>query len=689
LAASALGNAEGLLQKGRYPQVIDICQQALARNPNDDTALGLMARALFESGNAAQAGELFQRAHNLAPDNPDHLAGIGIYLATTGQADKALAAFEEAIRLKPNHQDALYNGGLCAVLIGNPQRARDLLTRAVKRQSCNINALINLGMVCRQLSQTSDSKKWLLKALKQDPSNQLARVNFGYICLEEGRIEEARRAFNAILKKQPDELEASMGMAHCLIKEGKIGEALNCLETLVKGNSDVPAILLLYAYCLRLDQRFEEAVRQLRCVVELNPESEEALIGLGETLAEMGEVEEALTLFDRCRDYHPASIKPYYQRIRTLQSAGRFEEARADITEVKSRWPNEKDGYVLQVEDGGFPISEADETAIKKILKSGEVDSSSEMLLRFALAMHMDRRGCYDEAFIYAKKANALVDQTLAYDRKEEERHLEATKDFFTEEAVRRLKTLGSQSEAPIFIVGMPRSSTSLVEKILAAHTEVSAAGEIGKVGVLARGLAIQNEKPKTYLEAIKSIDGHTVSHITKAYLSALEPFSIGASRITDKSIDQYRYLGFVHGLFPNARIIYCQRHPLDVVVSIFLQRFEYHHPFAYDLQKIARQYEAHLQYMRHWQAQGVPFYIADYARLLAEPEEAIRELLEYVELPFEDDCLSFHKAPGQVRTASQWQVRQPLYATSKGRWRNYEPYLKEVLWLKDLKLEI
>jgi len=253
------------------------------------------------------------------------------------------------------------------------------------------------------------------------------------------------------------------------------------------------------------------------------------------------------------------------------------------------------------------------------------------------------------------------------------EQRLEQIQQTFSAEFFRQREGLGLDSRVPLFIIGMPRSGSTLVEQILSCHPDVYSAGEISDFVRLA--LPVMEGKA---VDAVRSLGREYYQNVALAYLDGLQRDAGSAIRVSDKALSNYQWLGLIRVMFPNARVIHCRRAPMDNCLSIFQKNFTAAHHYAYDLTELGRYYLAYARLMRHWE-RVLPGYVytLNYEDLITDQASETRRLLEYCSLDWDESCLAFHNSDRPVRTASLAQVRRPLYTSSLSKWRNYQPYLQ------------
>jgi len=325
---------------------------------------------------------------------------------------------------------------------------------------------------------------------------------------------------------------------------------------------------------------------------------------------------------------------------------------------------------------------------LENLLNSIALPRATRASAGFVLHKVLEKRREYDKAFEVLIKANDLVKEELEYDWREHRYMIQRTIEVFTPDLVEKLKGKGLPSKRPIFVLGMPRSGTTLTEQILGTHSMVYPAGELPFlpkiVGLLPKVLKQVGREPKPWPDAILEMDEYLLKSAGQYYLDKVSKLDDKHPKIVDKLPHNFDYVGFILLMFPNAKVIHLRRNDLDVAVSNYQQNFAAKHGtmgFAFDLRWIGHMLNDHKAIMEHWHKLFPgQIYELDYRRLTEEPEKVIREFLEFCELPWEDKVLEFYKTKRPVKTASIKQVRQGIYRSSVEKWRRYEKYLKPVM---------
>jgi hypothetical protein len=315
------------------------------------------------------------------------------------------------------------------------------------------------------------------------------------------------------------------------------------------------------------------------------------------------------------------------------------------------------------------------------MLQSGGLEDKPRADLHFALGKLYDDCREYDAAFAHFREGNALVRRGYSYDPAEFEHQVDRLISVYTREFFTGRRHYGTDSDQPVFIFGMPRSGTTLVEQILASHPEVHGAGELTYFNEAVSEPRHGLWTAETYPERLLELGAGEVRFLGEAYLQRLRRDAATAPRITDKMPQNFLCLGFIALLFPRAHYIHCRRDARATCLSVYFSYFAGVHPYAYDLSELGRYYRQYLRLMEHWRA-VLPVRILDveYEKLVGHPETESRRLIAHVDLPWDDRCLAFAETERPVRTRSLWQIRQPIYAESLEKWRNYERHLQPLL---------
>ncbi len=413
--------------------------------------------------------------------------------------------------------------------------------------------------------------------------------------------------------------------------------------------------------------------------VQLNPEEALHYCSLGWAYLHLGDFQKALQAYTEACNKSPGLIPALSGKADALYRLARYDDAYKLIQQLFNQDQIEAfDDCVaafrvytklcLRYDDCDNCVS-----LIEKILTKSRISKETRLSLFFALASLLDRKGDYHQAYKYFMQANELTKLNYLQTADSEKNNV-LIKAFSAETILLPLKQADNQPK-PVFILGMPRSGTSLIEQILSRHPDVYAAGELGVLTEIANVLYAQCDYPAT----LEKLSEHVLNQAAGHYMSVAKKLAQGQRMITDKMPANYMHLGLISLLFPGATVIHAQRNPLDVCLSIYFQRFPATHNYATRLQDIAHYYVQYNRLMEHWQnVLPIKIHNINYEELVTEQEPVTRSLLESCQLAWHDDCLNFHESSRVVTTASQEQVKQQMYTTSINRWENYQDVLPE-----------
>ena len=493
-----------------------------------------------------------------------------------------------------------------------------------------------------------------------------------------GRGEEAEKIYRSVLAKVPNQPDALNLLGVLAMESGNHEAAFDLLERAVQFRPKDPAILNNYGNALSLVRRFEDAIVNLERALAINPNMSDSWLNLGRTLNLAGQGARALKCFERMLTIKPDAHGAKAGISRAYLGMGRTADAEKAARELIASVPDTSSGYVNLSNVRKFKKDDPEIAEVEKLIESKGTSSKELRGLYFAAAKMCDDVGRYDDAFRYYGLANVAAGGK--YDSKQLEQNYADLKKTYTRKFFEEHQGQGSDSERPIFIVGMPRSGTTLTETIIGAHPQAFPAGELETIKRCEReasSLVFKDEGPQKNARHLSWV-GFEI--LAQRYLDTIDTRAKTSSaiRITDKMPHNFQAVGMIATLFPKARIIHTRRNPMDTCLSIWQQNFNDAHAYGRNLTDLAHHYAQYLDLMEHWR-QVLPGRIleVDYEETVEDQDSMTRKLIDFVGLPWDDACLKPHEVERTVLTASVWQVRQPVYKRSAGRWKNYETHLK------------
>jgi len=689
-----------MFNAGLHAEAETAARDLLQREPRSGFLWKVLGAALQMQGKDALHA-LKQASIFLSNDAEAHNI-LGVALHGAGQSGAALACYGKALKLRPGYADAYNNLGMTLQDLGRSQEALTNLRRALKFDPRHVQAHNNLGNVQLRLRQLDEAAASYRQAIALLPQYAEAHNNLGNALHTLGRLEEAAASYRRALAHKPGYASALSNLAVVQQEQGLFDAALqSCRQALAldphcaKAHANMASIL-------QETGQTEAALEAFARALDLVPDMPEALSNLGNSLRELGRLDDAAAYCRRAVAADAQFVEAYVnlgfvQRQQGLDGAAR-ESCRAAL-EIDPKLAGAVELAAELAADGGnFAAAEAayrhafslapqaaqtwagitrvrkmsaDDTAwhaaAETLLAQG-LAPRKEVSLRYALGKYCDDLGDYDGAFAHYRSANELSRRyTTRYRRDSDDRAIDALVRNHGAAWFGRAHPGASTSTRPVFIVGMPRSGTSLAEQIVASHPAVHGAGELPFWRVAAPGFDANREDVDTQLAAL-----------AQRYLAALQEFPAQAARVVDKMPSNFRHIGLILAAFPNARFIHMRRNPADTCLSIYFQHFNTTHTYANDLEHLAHHYAGYQRLMAHWHSVVPAHAMLDvpYEELVRDQEGWSRKMIEFLGLPWDPRCLAFHECRRAVSTASNWQVRQKISTASIERWRHYEAHL-------------
>jgi tetratricopeptide (TPR) repeat protein len=580
----------------------------------------------------------------------------------------------------------------------------------------NLPALILLSVVSFRLNHFSEAEELLLQVLVTDPKQADALGLLGVIRKSAGNWPGALEAFQRLISLGHRTPDTYNHLGSCLLELGDPISAGTAFKKAIELDRDLAHSYYNLGVALKQAGGGQEVFSTFKRAIELNPsfqdsyiqlwqqmrqllnwqeglpllergfrrfpDSVEMMVILATTYGKVGQAERAKKLFEEAAKLSPLAGPPY---AHWLQEEGEFESSIPLLLDSVRRLPAQGQAYynlaiAKQFELDGRSLPEL----IQPLLTSQDIDAEGRMFLHYALAKTYDQARDYERAMHNYHAANAeayaLYNPTISPDFEAEDAEFETLKRLFSESTIKAMCGHGSASQIPIFIVGMIRTGTTLLDQILASHHMIKSAGEQPFWHVNA------GRMNRLILEG--TARGEDFQSMEHRYLEALDQAVGESPRVTDKMPTNFNHIGLMSVIFPKSKFIHIRRSPLDTCVSIYTTFLGTGTQFAYNQRNIVAYYRAYMRTMAHWRSVISPEQMIeiDYEDLVTKKELVVRHLLNFCELPWDEACLDHAKNAGQVSTPSLWAVRQPVNTASVERWRKFEPWLGELLELRDLK---
>jgi tetratricopeptide (TPR) repeat protein len=623
-----------------------------------------------------------KRLTTIQPDNAALHANLGEYYRRSGKLTDAKLSLTKALALNDANAQAHNNLGIVHYDSKSFDDAVACYRRALELQPKFPEASNNLGNALRALGKTDEAIASYQDALLLREVYPEAYNNLGTSLRDKGSIPEAEHAYRKAVQQAPRYLDAYVNLAVLLDGNGKGNEALRVLGDALRVDPNHTGAILQTARVQMGLENYATAEQAARMVLARNSSNIEALVLHAQALHELDRMDECLASARRAVDIDPASAEAQNFYGIALKSAGRLDEAREHLLKGVMLNPDAW-GAVSNLHD---LVDFKDHPELVARMEQAFADAGPEgptaIPLYYAHAKALDDQGRHAEALERYVAGGRLQRQRLTYNEERSVEFVDSIIEMFPAEVFADRKLEGNKDERPVFIVGMPRSGSTLIEQILASHPEFYGAGEVKYLSGALNKLRDRFPSLPVYPQIATNLQQPQLDYVAETYLNALTRDAGGAKRVTDKLLSNYLFVGMINIAFPNAKIIHSRRNPVDTCLSAFTKLFKDDMPHSYDLGELGRYYRNYERLMAHW-ASVIPanaLMTMDYEEVVSDVEAAARKLTDFLGVEYDAQCVDFHKSDRPVRTASVAQVRKPVYKTAVERWRRYGDGLQELL---------
>lgn len=504
-----------------------------------------------------------------------------------------------------------------------------------------------MGLLLIQTGEPIRAVRHIRRALRTEPENAQSHFNLGVAYKDQKRMAEAVGALTEATRLEPGNMEFQASLGNALRLAGRPQEAVDVLERGLRRASGDEKLKLNLAL---------------------------AQNDLGTVRVQRGEQVQAMRHFFRAIELHPRHAQAHINLGLCLEQLGRLDDAERHYQAAIRARPQFADAHFQLAHLRTHRSSEHEIEAMQQLLDGPSTPEPGRVRLAFGLGFALESIGRYDEAFDAMTQAHRMQAQQQPFDLEAETARFERIREVFSLERLRDSQDHGIADTRPVFIVGMPRSGTSLAEQVLASHPDAHGRGEL-----LAMSRAVQSlSNGKTYPEGLGAIDSASLQDTARHYLAELEAGAGGARRIIDTTPMNFLFVGLAALMLPEARFVFCRRNPLDNGLSLYRQLLTGANAFAHQLDDLGGYYRLHDALLSHWHnALPERAFELQYEALVRDTEAQVRKLLGFCDLPFDDRCIRFHETERVVRSPSAAQVRQPVYDSSIGAWRRYAKQLE------------
>jgi tetratricopeptide (TPR) repeat protein len=570
------------------------------------------------------------------------LLNTGCQLHMAGQLEEAFSIYHQVLGKEPRNAEANYLLGTLVYQTGDVSMAQKLIGNAIRIDPSKPEYHNNLGLVLQAVGNNQKAAHSFRRAIKLNSEFSDAINNLGIILKNEGDADQAEKMFRDALRLQPNFIESWNNLGGVLEEKGSTNEAIECYKISIKISPEIALTHYNLGIAYKKAGQSDAALASYNCAVLLDPNLSQVHQNVGVIFQELGRFDEAIACFRKALDINPESIEALY----SLSLSRKF------------------DAYTDDVQ------------MMENIFLKSETSTFNKIQLGFGLGKIYEDLKNYEKAFTYIDQANLLKRQTYFYNVDADVQIFKSIAETFNNTFFESRNGYGIEDRSPIFIIGMPRSGTSLMEQILSNHPDIHGAGELPDLPNIcfSHGKIIDS----AFTDKTAGLNAENFRDMALKYVSVLRSHSSQSPHVTDKMPENYYYVGMIKLMMPNAKIVHCQRDAMDTCLSNLKNNFEIDTLYAYDQKELGTYHLAYAELMAHWN-KILPGFILNiqYEDLVSSPEQMIRKILDYCGLEYSGDCLNFHKSTRIVRTASLYQVRQPMYKSSVKSWQHYERQLE------------
>ncbi|MEC8217741.1 MAG: sulfotransferase [Pseudomonadota bacterium] len=628
---------------------------------------------------------------------------------------EGLSFLETNLSKDPNHKDSLYLAAVCSRYLKNYKDSKEYLNNLLIQAPDMGRAYQELGHLCKAIGENEEAASHYRQACELNPAliaswkslfnyfnkrNNKAAAEHAheqikkldslppillYISqiLNEGRLAIAEQKCREFLKKNPTNVYAMSLLSDIAKKFGYYDDAEILLENAVKFSPDDGEIRMKYALILRLKQKFTETMEQVNILCEKFPDNLSYQAQKASEIMQNGYHSEAIDLFEKIIKENPYNFSAMTSKGHAEKTLGKTDKA---IESYKSAYKIKNDhgeAYFSLSNLKTYKFSDKELDVMKNQLKRVDLTLKDKAYFHFALAQGCEAIGDYEEAFKNLDMGNKIKKEQSKYTIEKMNKELQAQIDVCDEKFFEKLGNGGHDANDPIFILGLPRAGSTLIEQILASHSMVDGTLELPNILSMAqsfRGDDIYGNLGN-YPKTMRSLTLEKRQELGKSFIDDTRIHRKNAPRFTDKMPNNFRHIGLIHLILPNAKIIDARRYPLDCCFSMFKQLFAQGQEFTYGLAEAGNYYNSYVKLMNHWN-KVLPNRIlrVNNEDIIDDLEGQVKRMLDFLELPFEESCIKFYETDRSVRTASSEQVRKPINKSGMDRWKPYAKNLKTLV---------
>ena len=615
------------------------------------------------------------------PNDPNALRLSGVSSLEQEKPEVALIPLQKAIRVAPKFLQAHENLAQAWTKLGDLNKAEVCFKKCLELDASNFSNWKALGDVLSDQGKDEEADKAYKNAISTD--KKYLDLQKAMSQVQKGNLGEAEKIYREILSDDPNNVDALRLLALLASRTGAVDQAINMLENCTKIAPDYALAWENLAKMYRQKDdpdSLQKAAFCFRKATELRPNWAEGWAGLGTMQTRSSQHEEGIESYKKSIELKANQPRVHLSLGHVYKTTGNQDACISSYNEAISFDNNFGEAYWSLANLKTYKFSGEEISTMEKKVELTEVPEREKVHFLFSLGKAFEDMGNYDESFEYYKRGNDLNRGRTTYDPKAVEALSERLKQFFTEERFHENKDFGDNSNSPIFVVGLPRSGSTLIEQILASHSKIEGTMELPNIMNIARKLGNSTKDRTAYPEVIESLQGSDLTDLGKSFIDETQFLRTGKQYFIDKMPNNFSHIGLIKLILPNAKVIDARRNPMDTCFSCFKQLFARGQAFTYDLSEIARYYVNYVNLMDHWD-KVLPGYVfkVQHEDLINNQEGVTRDLIDFCEVDFESSTLEFYKTKRAVKTASSEQVRQPINTKGLNQWKNYESHLKDL----------
>jgi tetratricopeptide (TPR) repeat protein len=665
-------------QSGQLQSAEQLCLSILTQYPQHTDAFHLLGVIAHVSGNVSGAISYFEQTVQLNPHHADAHNNLATTLILCNRINEAISHLNKAISINPRLIDARYNLANAYFRLNQYDHAIINYKHVIADNPNHAEAYNNLGNVFQILNRDEEAFEYLQTAVELNPNFFEAFNNLGNYYKKNEQIDNAIKSYSQSIILNPQCTDAHFNLGIMLQDVERFEEAISCYKQVIGLKKDHVEAHYKLGFIYQRFAEYNEARFHFEEAIKFKEDYKEAKNDLAYVLYNLGEVNDAIQMFEDLILTHPDYFSPYSNLANIFFHLGKTDESIEKYKQALAVDPGHAETYrhLSAIKPDPEQVDN-----IKKRLQEADISALDKMHYHYALGAIYNHIKSYDESFHHYSIANQLKRESFEYDARKHTEYVNRVINTFSISYFQSKPVIGSNSERPVFIVGMPRSGTTLIEQIISSHSDIAGADELILMPKIENLLDKEFSNTSTYPECMNDVDETILGKYAEEYLVQLTKISKEALRVSDKLPDNFLRIGLIKQLFPNAKIIHCKRNALDTCSSIYLNYFPKGNHHTFDLHDLGNYYLDYLRIMKHWNTVfSSELFEIQYEDLISDQEKMSRQLIEYIGLKWDDKCINFYNNDRAVKTTSNLQVRQPVYNKSINRWKRYEKELQSLI---------